>query len=288
MLATLVLLLGVLYLGQAGENDELRGRLADLNEPVDIKTIGEDAPDEGKIADEGDVLMEFAEPGPEGVTEQVLTYEREFADDIKLLNEFIALPDDILIRFRPSESEDDIGPYYDPESGEIHMQYEVMPLLAELLDEHVGYDTEEDLISVVRGSLEFFTYHELGHALIDYLDLPYTGREEDAVDGLAMVLLTRTYEGTGGQDVALATSDVFDAFALSDEGAVGFEDYADEHSLDEQRSIQIVCWVYGSAPDEYGSLVEDEYITPERAERCTEEYNDLVGAWDKLLAPFWK
>lgn len=288
ILAVLVLLLGFVALGQSADNDELRAQLADLNEPVDINTIGEDAPTEGKISDEGDVLIEFDDPGPRGEVAEVLNYQRDFADDIELLNEFIALPDDILVRFRPSESEDDFGPYYDPESGEINFQYEVVPALRALLDEHIEYESEEDAIAAARGSLEFFAYHELGHALIDYLELPVTGREEDAVDGLAMVLLIRTYEGTGGQGVALGTSDLFDAFAAADEGAVGFEDYADEHSLDEQRSVQIVCWVYGSDAEEFGFLVEDEYITPERAERCTEEYNDLINAWDKLLESYWK
>lgn len=288
ILAVLVLLLGMVALGQSTENSDLRGRLADLNEPVDVNTLGDDAPAQGKIDDEGDVLIEFDDPGPQGEVAEVLNYERDFADDIELLNEFIALPDDILVRFRPSESEDDFGPYYDPETGEINFQYELVPALRALLDEHIEYESEEDAIAAARGSLEFFAYHELGHALIDYLDLPTTGREEDAVDGLAMVLLIRTYEGTGGQGVALGTSDLFDAFAAADEGAVEFEDYADEHSLDEQRSVQIVCWVYGSDPEEFGSLVDDEYITPARAERCTEEYNDLINAWDTLLADYWK
>lgn len=289
ILSVLVLLLGLLYAGALANRDELAARLADLGEPVDITTLGDDTPsDTDRIEDAGDVRLVFEEPGPRGFARSVLTYERNFADDIELLNEFIALPDDIVMRFRPAESEDDLGPYYDPGTGEIHMQYEVLPELDALLAEYIEYESEEDRLAAVRGAVEFFAYHELGHALVEGLQLPVTGREEDAVDGLAMVLLIRTYEGTGGQNVALATSDVFDAFAAADEGAVAFEDFADEHSLDEQRSVQIVCWVYGSEPDEFGDLVEDGYITPERAERCTEEYNDLVNAWDDLLAGYWK
>ena len=48
------------------------------------------------------------------------------------------------------------------------------------------------------GAMVVFFFHELGHCLIDVWDLPTTGREEDAVDQLAMfVLLDGTPEGEG-------------------------------------------------------------------------------------------
>lgn len=250
---------------------------------------GSDAPPEDdieEVADDGDLVMDFAEPGPQGYQAEVFGGEPSFDEDVDYLNGVLALPSDILINFRPAQDEGDLGPYYDPEEGAIHIQYEFVDVMLMILEGY-GFEDEEELVATARSSLEFITYHELGHALIDQLGLPVTGREEDAADGLAMTLLLETYEEGGGQEVALATSDLFDALAAADDGAASFEDYADEHSLDEQRSIQIVCWVYGSDPEAYGSLVEDGYITEARAARCPEEHDDLIDAWGALLAPYW-
>ena len=46
---------------------------------------------------------------------------------------------------------------------------------------------EADLF--VLGNTVFILYHELGHALIDQLGLPVLGREEDAADNLASIMM---------------------------------------------------------------------------------------------------
>jgi hypothetical protein len=53
-----------------------------------------------------------------------------------------------------------------------------------------------DAASFVEGNLYFLGYHELGHALVSELDLPVVGREEDAVDRLAIWMMTPE-EGEG-------------------------------------------------------------------------------------------
>jgi hypothetical protein len=48
--------------------------------------------------------------------------------------------------------------------------------------------TEEAQLFIL-GNTVFTLHHELGHALIDQLDLPVLGREEDAVDHLATIMM---------------------------------------------------------------------------------------------------
>lgn len=43
-------------------------------------------------------------------------------------------------------------------------------------------DSKEEAVSSATGALLWIFLHETGHALADLLDLPLTGREEDAVD----------------------------------------------------------------------------------------------------------
>src|SRR6185295_2240523 len=62
-------------------------------------------------------------------------------------------------------------------------------------------------------AMVFVFYHELGHALIDIYDLPVTGREEDAVDQLATVMLLETWDGEESELAMTASAEWFDSSA---------------------------------------------------------------------------
>lgn len=198
-----------------------------------------------------------------------------FEDLLASLNETVALPTDVIVRFQSGD-----GPYYDPERREIVMNYDFLYWLAEIFDSEV--DSQEELESAILDASTFVLFHEVGHALVDVLDLPVTGREEDAVDGLATLVTTMLDDGgseialTGGISFGLATEDFEEA------------DFWDEHSLDAQRFYGILCWVYGSDPETYESLLEDLEIPEERASRCIEEFEQIDRSWTTLLAPHLK
>jgi hypothetical protein len=66
-----------------------------------------------------------------------------------------------------------------------------------------------------------------------------------------------------------------------------FEQYefADEHSLGPVRLYNVLCWIYGSDPEKYGSIVADGHLPEERAVRCPAEWDRMSKAWQRLLAP---
>ncbi len=126
----------------------------------------------------------------------------------------------------------------------------------------------------------FVFFHELGHALVDAYDLPVTGREEDAVDQLSVLLLADGSE-EGEQTVLDAARLLLQqAGAELDELA-----FADEHSLDHQRFYNIICLLYGQNQEKFASLVKDGTLPEARAERCSDEFARADKAWDALLAP---
>ena len=45
----------------------------------------------------------------------------------------------------------------------------------------------------------------------------------------------------------------------------------------------MACWVYGSDPEKYGSLVSPNGLTEERAVRCPGEYAQMEKSWSRLL-----
>lgn len=132
----------------------------------------------------------------------------------------------------------------------------------------------------------FVLYHELGHALTDIYDLSITGNEEDAADQLATYLLILSDDG--GADVSLVVAYTWLLNAAHDKEKGVEHNYADEHSLNEQRYYNITCWVYGSNEKKYASLVKEGTLPKERARQCPSQYQRLSTSWSKLLLPHIK
>lgn len=133
------------------------------------------------------------------------------------------------------------------------------------------------------GIISMIFFHELGHMVIDVFQLPATGREEDSADQLAaLVLLSDSAEGA--QAALDAAQGWFDASAGTQPSTA---DFSDEHSLNEQRGYNLVCWVYGSDSTAYADLVAPTGVLPAaRAVRCETEYAQLYNAWKTLLDPY--
>ncbi len=85
----------------------------------------------------------------------------------------------------------------------------------------------------------FFFYHEVGHALIHVLDLPTTGREEDAVAQLSTHILA--YEAEDGDVPTLDAALAFLEWSKEARQSNAESPYWDEHSLNEQRFFNLVC-----------------------------------------------
>lgn len=195
------------------------------------------------------------------------------------LNSIIALPHDIFLNF------DECGEpnaFYSSATKEITMCYEFLETFEEEFKK-VGKNQAE-IDNRVDGTLAFFFFHELGHCLIDVWDLPATGREEDAVDQLAMIILL---DGTPeGQDMVVSGALFFDLFSKQENPASMI--FWDEHSFNKQRFYNTLCLVYGSDPQKNQRLIGPRSLPAERAERCPTEFKRADRAWERLLAPYLK
>lgn len=204
---------------------------------------------------------------------------------VKALNETFRIPSDIEITMRECG---EANAYYESNGRRISLCYELVAYYAGLF--FAEAETEEDQQwagEAVAGATLFTLFHELGHALIDVWDLPITGREEDAVDQLATIILLEGDEG--GEEMALnGASSFWDEEAIAAGGEDEEDSFWDEHSLGQQRFYNIVCWAYGSNPDDLGYVIEDEWLPEARAEQCPNEFARMAKAWDTLLSPYVK
>jgi hypothetical protein len=168
-----------------------------------------------------------------------------------------------------------------PEPPTVIICYEMVAAIAN--EFRLDRLTPQQLDAATMGTLDFILYHEIGHSLVHVLNLPITGREEDAVDQFATVVLTRN-----NPDATVWAARFFKEF--NDPGHLGLKRwrgifrnaFADEHSLDEQRFFNILCWTYGASPTNRQRLLSA--IPPARAARCPGEYQQLASSWSRLLA----
>lgn len=200
------------------------------------------------------------------------------------LNAALSIPEDVGITFKECG---EINAFWSPPSRTINMCYELMEYFAQTFRGNA--QTEEELERIVSDATTFTFFHELGHGLVDILQLPATGKEEDAVDQLSTFVLLTTDQREGGRTVLSGAQWFWNNFQETRESGTNIEklNWADEHSMDGARAFNIMCWTYGSDPQRFSGLVNDP-LPEARAVRCPTEYTKLSRAWLKLLKPYLK
>jgi hypothetical protein len=195
------------------------------------------------------------------------------------VNDIVALPQDAAVLFSDCGR---VDTYYDSGAPGIVVCHEMLGYFRDLFRKRGVRD--DALTKAVVGAALFGFLHELGHALVDLLQLPVTGKEEDAVDQLAAIILIES--GSEGLNIAL---DGAEALLLHSKGT-SFEktQFWDQHSFEEQRYYALLCLVYGSNPKAYADLVQRRGLPADRAAACPAEYDRLRQAWQRLLEPYGK
>lgn len=201
---------------------------------------------------------------------EAMTDERVLEEVASAINQMFIIPQDVGLKFLECGES---NAYFSPSDMEISMCIELWEDMDQTLTE--SYPDEDERSSAVAGAFLGILMHEVGHALVAVLDLPITGREEDAVDQLSAWVLIESDDA----DSVLSSAATY----YTAEEEAGDEDLADEHSLNQQRYYNMVCWVYGSNPETHEGLLEDWGLPEARAEQCEGEYETLRKAWSRLL-----
>lgn len=173
--------------------------------------------------------------------------------------------------------------YYEPSHRTIYLCYELVRFMvgrvrdvAVFPDDTVAADRAARLESIMA----LVVAHEVGHALIDILDLPIAGREEDAADHYAA--LTYLSQGTGTMN-AESGAILYAALATRENP---YADARREHLLWAQRAATLDCLIAGSMLD--SDYPADDLLGAERARRCRSEFELAVRSWRALLGPYLK
>jgi hypothetical protein len=175
------------------------------------------------------------------------------------------------------------SPFYDPRNHTINLSYGFVDQTARILQSAGVVRTQRDLGTQLAAIDSFILVHELGHAFVDLFELPITGREEDAVDGMATVFFTE--EVPKGDEYAFYAARFF-ALLQDVQGDPTPAQYQDEHSLSIQRFYDIVCSIAGSSPQRMRTVARLGILSRHRLVRCPAEYEQKSTAWKTLLEPY--
>ncbi len=238
--------------------------------------------DGGENADGGDFIVERSAVKNARYQEidRQVREEKLLEKAADKLNRSLVLPKDIRLKTKDCG---EVNAFYDADTQSVTVCYELMEHFYKVfrgdgLNEEKAYDKMFDAV-------RFAFLHEIGHALVDVYNLPITGNEEDAADRCA-AFISLTELGEDGVSAVLAAADSFAIESKNDGNSK--RSYADEHLLHEQRFYNSLCMLYGSDREKYAYLAEENYLPPERAARCPQEYERTVESWSNLLAPWRK
>lgn len=176
------------------------------------------------------------------------------------------------------------GPYYYGEDNSITLPYGFAAFALEVMAESSPESSEEELGEQAAAVNTFILGHEFAHALVENLGLSVLGKEEDAADSISTALLL---EVPGGARYA-ADAALFWAELSAGQKSHDLAEYADTHSLNAQRALNILCWVAGSGEGSFEKVAELEVLPESRLETCTDEYELLVESIEGELKPHLK
>ncbi|NIY83100.1 DUF4344 domain-containing metallopeptidase [Vibrio hepatarius] len=238
----------------------------------------------GQVFAKGGITIEMQKPqtAQEQQTASIIKASEINQTFTKLSSQYFPFNRRLRVQYGSSE-----GPYYDPENHSIHIPYSFYLESHDYFSKH-GYE-EKYGKSAEDGATDALLHtllHEAGHAYIEDQRIPVLGKEEDAVDNFATIILLNYIEN--GDDVAISAADMFAFESQSEERPNYYEmgDYADEHSFDLQRYFSTLCLVYGSNPKKYQYLldeVEDHYLG-DRKDFCVSNFEIINENWHQYLS----
>lgn len=133
--------------------------------------------------------------------------------------------------------------------------------------------------SAVSDAIAFIVMHEYGHALIDASSAAVLGREEDAADQIA-TMLVRKLKGQVrvAQSLLMTSMQGRQLLYLNTKNQM-----ADEHSLPPQRKANVLCWLLGDSMEVMQRVISNGDVPKERASRCHDEIQKAERAVNALM-----
>lgn len=227
------------------------------------------------LAEQGGFVVDYIEPeNPDlRVVYETMKEQKVLEASADFLNSLFIVPRPIHLVMAEVGSE---NAFYTAEHHAVILSYELILHFVQLFSD---MDDQSQASTLASGAFIFVMFHELGHCLIAELDLPTVGREEDAVDEFATLLLINF--GDEGEVAILGAATWFASHGENNDQTP----FWDEHSLDMQRFYGIFALLYGTNPQRYAGMARELGISEDRLAKAERDYEKKDAAWGRLLEP---
>ncbi|SFU10159.1 Putative metallopeptidase [Pseudovibrio denitrificans] len=143
----------------------------------------------------------------------------------------------------------------------------------------LGAQADEAEDAFVEANILSIFYHEIGHAVIDKMQVPIFGQEEDAADVLSVMMIDWLYEEEAAQELAFNSAFGY----INDPDGVEEVAWWDLHGPDQQRYYNHICLFYGADPEKREDLAYDLGLPEDRAQMCPVEYEQAANSWGAVF-----
>ena len=173
-----------------------------------------------------------------------------------------------------------VNAFYSPGDNSLNLCYDFFADLEKKVAAQPvvkGFSKEQALVGGFIG----VALHEMGHGVVNLLEIPVFGREEDAADQIAAFTVMQfgpqlgRYLIRGAAQMWLAKDQAWERTAFSD-----------EHGTERQRYYNFLCLGYGADPATFKDIVDQGLLPKERAADCGREYQRVKNAFTKTILPF--
>lgn len=201
--------------------------------------------------------------------------DRRVLEDLREFLSALRLPRDIAIRTAQCG---DTRLRYEPQAPAT-ICYEVMDQVAKIVAKRTNDAQLRQ--TIITGAFIQAALHETAYAIFDVLDIPIWGREYDAADRLAALIMMQF-----GDDVSsTAMLWTIQLFHWSDQKWTG-SDFASDVSPEFQRFYNFACVAAAANYLDFGGLIENKFIPEYRARQCNSEYQEIRKAFNLRIMPY--
>jgi len=156
-------------------------------------------------------------------------------------------------------------PHINPDTTEIILPYN---FLTHAIQSHAELEeTREAALDRALDTVEYTLYHLTGHLIVANNSADF----DDTAEAISSWLMIKSF--TNGGEQWFNNTEAFGRASQLLDGPL--QDYWHEHSLYKSRQKKINCWILGSAPEKYESLLKPVLKPHERKERCINEWQML-------------
>jgi hypothetical protein len=193
----------------------------------------------------------------------------------------LQLPKELTVRLAQCGAE--TMPYRS--GGPVTICYEIVQRIVDITVENTKDPNQQALI--LDGTFVEAVLHEVANAAFDLLQVPIWGRENDAADRVAALIMMQF-----GDEVAVTTIAGTAKFFEYSKRAWTGADFAEVGSPEAQRFYNYLCIAYGGDPVTFHFLAPRPgpsvlaTLPAHRAERCAKEYEQVRHAFDLRIMPY--